>query len=117
MNGDFIKVLDLEIDISKDKGDFNSDINERKKYNKYTKKARDLVKDSKCLYCNKEVSSFCNSHSIPEFCLRNIAEDGKVMTLNTFINIPFNKKEKGIGEAGTFQIICRDCDSKIFWCS
>ena len=114
MNDDFIKVLDLDLMSKKSKEEFDSDINNKKKLGEYSKKARALVKDSKCLYCNKEVTSFCNSHSIPEFCLRNIAEDGKVLTLNTLIDVPFIKKETGLGETGTFQIICRDCDSKIF---
>ena len=114
MNDDFIKVLDLDLMSEKNKEEFDSDINNKKKLGEYSKKARALVKDSKCLYCNKEVTSFCNSHSIPEFCLRNIAEDGKVLTLNTLIDVPFIKKETGLGETGTFQIICRDCDSKIF---
>ena len=33
---------------------------------------------------------------------------------NTLIDLPFMGDEKGINEAGTFQLICRDCDSKIF---
>ncbi len=32
-----------------------------------------------CILCSKPCSSFCNSHSIPQFALKRIAEDGKVM--------------------------------------
>ena len=34
--------------------------------------------------------------------------------MNTILNIPLLKDDKGINEAGTFHLICRDCDSKIF---
>lgn len=74
-------------------------------------------KDSKldhCYYCNKKVSSFCNSHSVPQFCLKRIASDGKVYYANTLIDLPFMRNDQGVKEAGTFQIICRECDSKIF---
>lgn len=30
-----------------------------------------------CILCSKPCSSFCNSHSIPQFALKRIAEDGK----------------------------------------
>lgn len=87
-------------------------------YNKLISKiqgqARQEAKLSYCYYCKKEVSSFCNSHSVPQFCLRRIAADGKVYYANTLINLPFMRSEQGINEAGTFQLICRDCDSKIF---
>ena len=96
------------------KKQFNSDINNRKMASALTKKARELVKASTCIYCGQKVTSFCNSHSVPEFCLRNIATDGKVFTINELIDIPIIKKETGVGETGTFQIICRNCDSKIF---
>lgn len=77
-------------------------------------KARQEAKLNYCYYCKKEVSSFCNSHSVPQFCLRRIADDGKVYYANTLINLPYLHEEQGVNEAGTFQIICRDCDSKIF---
>lgn len=53
-------------------------------------------------------------HSIPAFCLRNISVDGHVLHTNKLVNIPLLDFEKGIKESGTFQLICRECDSKIF---
>ena len=45
-----------------------------------------LVKSSKqkaklkvCPLCGKEQTSFCNSHSIPQFVLNNIAVNGKLL--------------------------------------
>ena len=114
MNDDIITVLDLGMMSKQIKQQFDADINNKKTASTITKKARELVKAPTCLYCKKEVSSFCNSHSIPEFCLRNITDDGMVLTLNSLIDLPFIKKETGVGQTGTFQIICRDCDSKVF---
>lgn len=68
----------------------------------------------KCLYCGKEVNSFCNSHSVPAFTLRNIAINGEVYYSNTLVDFPLLDTKKGVNKAGTFQVICRECDSKIF---
>ena len=86
----------------------------KREINDIVKKSRAAAKQETCYYCGKEVSSFCNSHSVPAFCLRNISEDGNVLTLNALIDNPLFDREKGIKKAGTFQLICRDCDSKIF---
>lgn len=86
----------------------------KREINDIVKKSRAAAKQETCYYCGKEVSSFCNSHSVPAFCLRNISEDGNVLTLNALIDNPLFESEKGIKKAGTFQLICRDCDSKIF---
>lgn len=86
----------------------------KRKINDIVKKSRAAAKGETCYYCGKKVSSFCNSHSVPAFCLRNISEDGEVLTLNALVDNPLIESEKGIKSAGTFQLICRDCDSKIF---
>lgn len=71
-------------------------------------------KRTHCYYCNEPCNSFCNSHTIPAFCLKHISKNGKLYHMNTMVDIPFLKKEKGVKEAGIFHIICRECDSKIF---
>ncbi len=67
-----------------------------------------------CLICNKPCSSFCNSHSIPRFCLRNISQDGKVLTTAALIDIPYVKDELGLNNSGTFRLICNQCDQMSF---
>lgn len=52
----------------------------RKKVNKMLSEARKKAKPPKCILCGKEQSSFCNSHSVPQMCLRPIA-DGKYVTV------------------------------------
>lgn len=100
---------------SKEEKDFiSNDVEIKKRMNDFLRKCREAAKRETCFYCDKTVESFCNSHSIPKFCLRNIAHGGEVLTLNLIIDNPFMKHEKGVGAAGTFNLICRDCDSKIF---
>lgn len=81
--------------------------------------ARRKVKPNTCLLCGKETSTFCNSHSIPKFCLENIAIKGEVATLNSILKLPpigarLMHESIGINSSGTFQLICNECDSKAF---
>ena len=96
--------------------DFNMNelIEINKKMSKIKKTAQENSKLNRCYYCGKENIPLCNSHSIPRFALKNISSDGELLYSNKLIKLPFEKEEKGIGEAGTFKIICRDCDSCIF---
>ena len=76
--------------------------------------SRNNSKGTKCLFCAKECSSFCNSHSIPRFVLKNITKNGKLCTPSAFINKQLSTSEKGLNNSGTFHLICNDCDSKEF---
>jgi len=89
-------------------------LDKKKEFGRIMSQTRKRAKASNCMHCNKEKSSFCNSHSVPAFCLRNIATNGHVYYSNTLINMPLLDMEKGINNAGTFQIICKECDSRIF---
>lgn len=89
-------------------------VENRKKISKFMKESRSAAKRNKCFHCKKEVSSFCNSHSVPAFTLRNIAKNGNLVNLNNFIEIPFQDKQSGLQKTGTFQIICKNCDNTIF---
>lgn len=110
------KVELLKLGLSQEeKKEFESDIvANKKKINNVLSEARKSSKGEKCLYCGKETTSFCNSHSIPAFCLRNIATNGTVFHSNTFVDLPLLDFDKGVNKAGTFQLICRECDSVIF---
>ncbi|EOA2489888.1 hypothetical protein ACOCGS_003115 [Vibrio cholerae] len=76
--------------------------------------SRKSTKSGKCLYCQKQITSYCNSHSIPASFLQNIAKKGKLLTHGGLIDMPLLKADSGVNHAGTFHVICRDCDSKIF---
>ena len=86
----------------------------KKQTNDLLKQAKTQAKQNTCYFCKKPCTSFCNSHTIPQFCLRSIAKDGKVYYSNTILELPLLKEDKGINESGTFHLICRDCDSKVF---
>ncbi|HUM85106.1 MAG TPA: hypothetical protein PLN48_15300 [Lachnospiraceae bacterium] len=89
-------------------------INYRKQLNDFLSEARKRAKGTKCYYCGKPVTSFCDSHYVPRFCLKNIAVDGKVYYCISFTDFELMDVDQGVKQAGTFNIICRECDSKIF---
>ena len=101
------QMLSLGLDEQEHKNYSHNKITYNKLMSKIQAKARQEAKLNYCYYCKKEVSSFCNSHSVPQFCLRRIAADGKVYNANTLIDLPFMRSEQGVNEAGTFQLICR----------
>ncbi len=86
----------------------------RKKYTRVIKKARERSKPDSCILCGKEKTSFCNSHSVPSMVLRNIAQDGKLLYVNSLIGFEMIDSEKGVNNSGTFHIICKDCDNTFF---
>ena len=90
-----------------------SERRDRKAYSDIYKEARERAKPTKCLICGKELNSFCNSHSLPKFVLKQIADNGKILTGHAFSSHPIND-EFGVNNALTFQLICDECDIHIF---
>lgn len=78
------------------------------------KEAKSQAKPPICFYCHKPTTSFCNSHSIPKFCLKHVSCGDQLYTLNRAVGLKFLDDEKGMEAAGTFRIICADCDNTIF---
>lgn len=76
--------------------------------------AKKNVRPNNCLICNSSKNPFCNSHSVPARCLRAIAINGDVKVFNGLVKIPAVDDDKGVNEAGTFKLICRECDNKVF---
>lgn len=73
-------------------------------------------KIKKCFYCGKEVTSFCNSHHIPDFVLRIISNNGYLYNYTAALDkaSDYDKIKIGHNQAGTFKLICVDCDKKVF---
>jgi hypothetical protein len=112
---DFIRMLDLGMFTNAENNEMNTNkIEYKKMIGKLLGKSRQDAKTGECYYCGRPCSSFCNSHSVPAFCLRNIAVNGYVFYSNTLVSIPLLDYDKGVNESGTFHLICRECDSKIF---
>lgn len=86
----------------------------RKKMSEITREARNTSKPDKCVLCGRKQTSFCNSHSVPQMSLVNIADNGKVFLSTTLATIEIIDIEKGVKNAGTFHFICNECDSKFF---
>ena len=89
-------------------------IDVRKRMNKLLSDARSSAKPDECILCGKKQTSFCNSHSVPQLSLRNIADNGKVLQASALMGIDVIDIEKGVNNSGTFHFICNDCDSVFF---
>ena len=73
-------------------------------------------KVDECVLCGSKMTSACNSHVVPQFILKEIAENGHVSyghALHSF-NVGGVKKTTGINDAYTFKLICKKCDGKYF---
>lgn len=114
MFDDFVSVFNLGDYTDEEKELLRSDFTYKKLLSKISKEARQAAKLDVCYFCGKKVTSFCNSHSVPRFCLENISTNGEVLTLNVAVDSPLFENEKGVNNAGTFHLICKECDSKIF---
>lgn len=114
MFDDMVNLQDLGAFSDKEKKLLRTDFSYKKTMSNLFKEARRNAKRDTCYFCGKSVTSFCNSHSIPRFCLKNIATNGDVLTLNTIVDNPLIDIKNGVNEAGTFHLICSDCDNKIF---
>lgn len=85
-----------------------------KKFSSIRRFGNEEAKPEACALCGATNLPYCNSHSIPQFCLKRIAYQGKVKTINAAIDIDFFKDEVGVSRAGTFKMICRKCDKEYF---
>lgn len=86
-----------------------------RRWNDLQRESEAAAKETNCPICGKKQSSFCNSHSVPQFILDTIKENGMILqsTATAFPEYPLRHK-KGLNNTGTFHLICRDCDSHIF---
>ena len=102
-----------------------NEIDLRREFNDFLKKSRALAKRDNCEICGILQSSFCNSHTIPKFILKEISCKGKVIYPSVIsLDIIFDNEERleikpvdlesGINNAWTFHTICQDCDNKYF---
>jgi len=92
-----------------------ADLIELNKYqSRASKFARQNAKLDYCYHCGNKTTSFCNSHSVPRFCLTRIAVDGHLYQLSDVMDIQYSLNNPGVNKAGTFQLICNKCDAEIF---
>ena len=68
----------------------------------------------KCYNCGKVCEGYVNSHSIPQFILKNLCSDGRYYNYFSTANIEFMKDTTGRNQAGSFKLLCQDCEKKLF---
>lgn len=93
-------------------------IEAKKELNELVLNAKKKARETKCLLCGKECSTLVSSHSIPRYILNSISNNGYLYN-PTAINddTGFIIDEKfGLKKAGTFHLICNECDKSFFKC-
>ena len=94
-----------------------SNIEIKKELSRRFQEARKKSRPQTCLLCNKPLTKLCNSHSVPQFVLKHLAENGKIMqssSLMSFEDIDLFETEKGVNNSGIFKFICHSCDNEFF---
>ena len=73
-------------------------------------------KPDHCVLCGKKEAPICYSHIVPQFILKGIADKGMVCYGQSLFDktSDFIQTKKGVKNAFTFRLICRDCDKKQF---
>lgn len=106
--------------------DSDMDLDQLKFINMYKKEALNLKRkhEQRCLLCGNITSSFANSHSIPKFSLKSIADNGTVLGRNAMVsmgniitdfihdNVKYYKS--GTNNSGVFNNICSKCENEKF---
>ena len=72
------------------------------------------TRSNTCFLCGKVLTGSCESHSIPKFILKNIADNGWVFTANKLMKVETERDEKGVNNSGIFRLICDGCDKTFF---
>ena len=80
----------------------------------YQKLAQHNAKPCTCFFCGK-AKEIINSHSVPRAVLKRIAEEGWILKHEALMN-PTVRAERGdgINKAGSFWMLCEECDTKYF---
>lgn len=91
-------------------------IKTKKQMNRVRSEAESRAKPSRCILCGSTQSSFCNSHSVPQFTLKAIARNGIVLHASAAMGLDEEivDNENGIKKSGVFKYICRNCDNTFF---
>lgn len=88
---------------------------QKQKVSELEKQVEQMTKTDYCYLCEKKITSCCNSHVVPQFILKEIAENGVIYYGQSLHKDNYLIPTKsGIKNAFTFKLICRDCDKKQF---
>ena len=70
--------------------------------------------EKECLLCKKKITSYCKSHTILQFILKQVSNNGHLSTGVTTLRIPILQDFYGVGNALVFRCICDECDNTKF---
>lgn len=77
--------------------------------------ARKSQEKKECYLCGTKLDKYCNSHTVPKFIFDEISENGMLADgKETQVKISKHFKRPGAKNAGTFRMICSDCDAEYF---
>ena len=88
----------------------------KKRFNELVLTGKKLSRENKCLLCNNSSSNLVSSHSIPQYILNSISENGYLYNpgaVNDDTNFILDK-QCGQKKAGTFYLLCSNCDKTVF---
>ena len=86
----------------------------KKAFSPLDKEAQEGTKPGRCLICGEEMPKYCVSHTVPRYCLKEIAVEGKLLTCAAVMGGNVIDREVGVGKAATFKQVCRKCDTEYF---
>lgn len=114
MNQDLIRYQDVNLSDISDQISVSSD--EVVKIRRQESRIKKYHPNS-CKYCHakfigSQPKKICNSHSIPRFILRGIGNN--LNNINTFVHFPWEDPLEGVNSAGTFRLLCTECDGRLF---
>ena len=70
-------------------------------------------KTKRCAICKRTGVKYCNSHTIPQFILKNIVKEGKLFNTQVFNTTKLVDDTTGINKTQVFHSICTHCDNVI----
>lgn len=77
--------------------------------------AKKEFKVNTCFLCGKPINGTCNSHSIPQFVLKELHQNSDLCSASSFLDPTKGElSKKGINNCGTFHLICHECDQNYF---
>ena len=92
----------------------NEQIRYRKTVSEVSNAVKDATKPEYCRICGKQTTKLCYSHTIPQYCLREIAVEGKLYTVASLLGGNLLDSEVGLAKANIFKMICGKCDTEFF---
>lgn len=92
------------------------EIEQNKEISMLFKDVLNMSKSSHCYICSKKLVSHCNSHVVPRFILKEIADNGMIDYSQSIVKNASKivRTRDGINNSHTFFMLCENCDNVFF---